>query len=115
MTPNEHAAQESLATLAATHRSTHEYVHVDQRNFRHLDLEFYDATLNRGRSSIRRLADGARTDHGASARRAPRGRAGRAGRAVVPGGRAVPAGTAWRRRWDGRACRTSPRVVGALG
>lgn len=61
MHPTERAAREIVATLAATYSSTHDYVQVDPRHFRHLDLKFYDRTASalaaRGFCSLADLED----------------------------------------------------------
>ena len=58
MHPNTRAAQEILANLAATYASTHDYVQADARNYRHLDLGFYERTAQAlSARGFRTLAD----------------------------------------------------------
>jgi hypothetical protein len=42
MEPIEKAAKEIMAVIEATYRPSHEYVNVDPKLFRHLDLHWYD-------------------------------------------------------------------------
>jgi hypothetical protein len=44
MHPTEKAAHEILATIEATYQPSHDYVNVDPKAFRHLDLKWYDRT-----------------------------------------------------------------------
>jgi hypothetical protein len=58
MAPADAAAQKILAMIEATYQPTHNYVTVDARTFRHLDLKFYDKTAHKlANKGFRTLAD----------------------------------------------------------
>lgn len=58
MEPAEKIAQEILVLIEASYKPTHNYVEVESRLFRHLDLSFYEQTTQRlCAQSFRKLAD----------------------------------------------------------
>lgn len=58
MDPVSTAAQHILATLEASYQPTHDYVAVETRAFRHLDLRFYERTATMlGAKGFRVVAD----------------------------------------------------------
>ena len=65
MEPTEKAATDILAAIEATYRPSHEYVNVDPKLFRHLDLHWYDRTSrllqSKGFKPLANVADRSKT------------------------------------------------------